>query len=66
MEFAVDPMDSDETNTVVSIANIQANFDRTQAIPELDCYTFSKIYTEAKRVTSVIDNTAVTLSLIHI
>ena len=60
VEFAVDPMDVDETNTVVSIANIQANFDRTQASPELDCYTFSKIYTEAKRVTSVIDNTAVT------
>ena len=50
IEFAVDPMDVDETAQVVSISNIQANFERTQAIPEQDCYTFSKIYTEAKRV----------------
>lgn len=54
IEFAVDPMDVDESNTVVSIANIQKRFERTQAMPELDCYTFSKIYSEAKRVNATI------------
>lgn len=60
IEFVVDPMDFDESDTVVSLANIQNRFDRTQAIPELDCYTYSKIYTEAKRVGASIKNTALT------
>lgn len=60
IEFAVDPMDVDETAQVVSISNIQANFERTQAIPEQDCYTFSKIYTEAKRVGANINNAVLT------
>lgn len=60
IEFAVDPMDVDETAQVVSISNIQANFERTQAIPEQDCYTFSKIHTEAKRVGAIINNTVLT------
>ncbi len=50
IEFAIDPMDIDETNMVVAVANIQKRFETTQAIPEADCYTFSKLYTEAKRV----------------
>lgn len=54
IEFGVDPMDVDETNTVLSVANIHSRFEKTQAIPELDCYTFSKIYTEAKRVSATI------------
>ena len=60
IEFAVDPMDFDETDTVVSLANIQRRFDTTQAIPEIDCYTFSKLYSEAERVGSVIKTTALT------
>lgn len=60
VEFAVDPMDVDETNQVLSIANIQNNFDRTQAIPELDSYTFSKIYAEASRVGATITTTTPT------
>ena len=47
IEFAIDPIDVDETNMVVTIANIQTRFEKTQAIPELDCYTYSKLYTEA-------------------
>lgn len=50
IEFAIDPMDVDETNQIVSIANIQKRFEVTQAIPELDCYTFSKVFSELKRV----------------
>lgn len=60
IEFFIDPMDVDETNQIVSIANIQARFERKQAIPELDCYTFSKLYTEAERVGATIKTNAVT------
>lgn len=60
IEFAIDPMDVDETNMIVSIANIQKRFETTQAIPEADCYTFSKIYAEAKRVGATIKNDALT------
>ena len=60
IEFAIDPMDVDETNQIVSLANIQSRFETTQAIPELDCYPFSKLYREAKRVGAKISNTAIT------
>ncbi|MDE5771360.1 MAG: capsid protein [Ruminococcus sp.] len=60
IEFAIDPMDFDETDTVLSLANIQSRFEHTQAIPELDCYTYSKLYSEAKRVGAEIKNTALT------
>ena len=62
IEFGVDPMDVDETNTVVSVANIHSRFEKTQAIPELDCYTYSKVYTEAVRVGATIKTTALTAS----
>lgn len=60
IEFAIDPLDIDETNMVVSIANIQKRFEKTQAIPELDCYTFSKVYTEAVRVGATVKTTEIT------
>lgn len=60
IEFTIDPMDVDETDTIVSIANIQSRFEKTQAIPELDCYTFSKLYAEAVRVGATVKNTAIT------
>ncbi len=60
VEFAIDPMDVDETNLVASIANVQKRFEKTQAIPELDCYTYSKLYSEASRVGATIKTTALT------
>lgn len=60
IEFVIDPADVDETNQIVSIANVQARFERKQAIPELDCYTFSKLYAEAERVGAPIKHTAIT------
>ena len=60
IEFIIDPMDVDETNQIVSIANIQARFEKRQAIPELDCYTFSKLYTEAVRVGATIKTEVIT------
>ena len=46
IEFFVDPMDIDETNLVLSVANIQNTFETEQAIPEKDCYRFSKLHAE--------------------
>ncbi|MCD8095733.1 MAG: capsid protein [Ruminococcus sp.] len=60
IEFVVDPMDFDETDTVVSLANIQKRFETTQAIPERDSYTFSKIYSEAERVGATIKSDVLT------
>lgn len=46
IEFFVDPMDIDETNLTVSVANIQNTFETEQAIPEKDSYRFSKLHAE--------------------
>lgn len=62
IEFGVDPMDVDETDSVLSVANIHSRFEKTQAIPELDCYTYSKLYTEAARVSASIKTTSLTTS----
>jgi hypothetical protein len=48
VEFVIDPMDIDETNLVVEVANIQNTFEEEQAIPEKDCYRYSKLRTEAQ------------------
>lgn len=63
IEFAIDPMDIDETNLVAEVANIQNVFETEQAIPEKDSYRYSKLYSEAKTYKSngaVVDNTALT------
>lgn len=44
VEFFADAMDVDETNQVLSAANVTKTFEEEQAIPELDAYRFSKIY----------------------
>lgn len=65
IEFAIDPMDVDETNLVTEIANIQNVFEEEQAIPEKDSYRFSKLLTEAtsyKSKGAVVDETALTIS----
>lgn len=46
IEFFVDPMDIDETNLALSVANIQNTFETEQAIPEKDSYRFSKLHAE--------------------
>ena len=63
IEFAIDPMDVDETNLVVSIANVQNTLETEQGIPEKDCYVFSKLYTEAGKYATngaTIDTTTLT------
>lgn len=63
IEFALDPMDIDETNLVLEVANIQNVFETEQAIPEKDSYRYSKLYSEAKTYKNkgaVIDTTVLT------
>lgn len=60
IEIPIDPMDIDETNLVLEVANIQNVFETEQAIPEKDSYRYSKLYAEAKTYKSngaVVDNT---------
>lgn len=64
IEFFIDPMDVDETNLVVEIANVHNVFETEQAIPEKDSYRYSKLYSEAKTYASngaVVDNTVLTV-----
>ena len=42
--FHLDAMDVDETNFVASAGNVMGEFQRTQVIPEVDAYRYSKIY----------------------
>ena len=63
IEFALDPMDIDETNLVLEVGNIQSVFETEQAIPERDSYRYSKLYSEAKTYASngaIVDNTTLT------
>lgn len=48
IEFTIDPLDVDETNLALSMANITNQFEEQQAIPEKDSYRFSKLYAEAQ------------------
>jgi hypothetical protein len=54
----VDPVNIDETNLAVSIANITNQYNRDQKIPEKDKYMVSKLYAEKLRV----DNGATNIS----
>lgn len=45
----VDPIDVDETNQVVSIANVTRQFNLDEKMPEQDRYMFSKLYTDKKK-----------------
>ena len=59
IEFFVDPMDIDETNLALAVANIQNTFENEQALPEKDCYNFSKLHTELTNFHGRIDSTTV-------
>lgn len=59
IEFFVDPMDIDETNLTLSVANIQNTFETEQAIPEKDSYRFSKLHAELTAYSGRIDTTVI-------
>ena len=60
VEFWIDPMDIDETNLTLSVANIQNEFESEQAIPEKDSYRYSKLHSELTKYSGRIDTTVVT------
>lgn len=60
IELFIDPMDIDETNLTLSVANIQNTFETEHAIPEKDCYRFSKLYSELTTYKGKIDKTTLT------
>jgi hypothetical protein len=59
IEFWIDPMDIDETNLTLSVANIQNAFETDQAIPEKDSYRFSKLHAELTTYSGRVDTTVI-------
>lgn len=59
IEMFVDVMDVDETNQVLSAANLTNTFEEEQAIPELDAYRFSKIFYDYTETFNKTPNTTV-------
>lgn len=45
--FNLDAMEVDESNFIPMAGTVMAEFQRTQVVPEVDAYRFSKIYSEA-------------------
>lgn len=64
IEFFIDPMDIDETNLVMSVANIQNTFEEEQAIPEKDSYRFSKLHAELTAYSGNIDTTTLSAQIL--
>lgn len=62
VEFFVDAMDVDETNQVLSAANITNVFVTEQAIPELDSYRYSKLLAEQQNYGGTPDTTALDIN----
>lgn len=62
VEFFVDAMDVDETNQLLSAANVTNVFEEEQAIPELDKYRYSKLFAEFNIFGGTADTTALTIS----
>ena len=65
IELFIDPMDVDETNLTLEMANITNTFETEQAIPEMDSYVYSKLFAESKKYKdngASIDTTVLTKS----
>jgi hypothetical protein len=58
----VDPVDIDEANMAVTIANITNTFNREQKVPEMDKYMASKLYSGYVAAGGVIDTTVLTVA----
>lgn len=58
ISFLVDVADVDETNQTASIKNISKTFHKTQQVPEMDAYFFSKVATEAQKLEGYHSETA--------
>lgn len=62
IEYFVDDMDVDETNQVLSAANITAVFNDEQAIPETDAFRYSKLYAEFVANDGTVNTTVLTVA----
>jgi hypothetical protein len=62
VSFYVDAEDVDETNQILTVANITNVFSTEQAIPELDKYRYSKLYADFIANGGVADTTAITIN----
>lgn len=60
IEFYVDELDVDETNQVLTAANVTATFNTQEAIPETDKYNYSTLYTDWVALGNTPDSTALT------
>lgn len=63
IELFIDPLDVDETNLVLEMANLTNTFENEQVIPETDSYVYSKLYAEAdkyKAAGAKVDTTVLT------
>lgn len=60
VEFLVDAMDVDETSEAVGAANVTGAFLREHAMPEMDCFRFSKLYAEYLQAGETADVTVLT------
>ena len=58
IEFLVDKADVDETNQTASIKKISETFHKTQQVPEMDAYFFSKVATESQKLDGYHSETA--------
>ena len=58
IQFMIDKIDVDETNETASIKNISEVFHKTQQIPEMDAYFYSKVATEAQKLEGYHSSTA--------
>jgi len=57
IEFFVDDADVIQTNMVLSAANVTATFNDEQAIPELDAYRYSKLFSDFVTAGGVVKTT---------
>jgi hypothetical protein len=60
VEFFVDVEDVDETNQALAALNITNTFITEKAIPEIDCYRFSKLYSDWVTAGGTADTVAIT------
>ena len=60
VEFFADEMDVDESNQTLAAAKTTNVFETEKAIPERDCYRFSKLYADYIALGGTPDTTALT------
>lgn len=63
-KFQLDAMDVDETNFVATAGTVMGEFQRTQVVPEIDAYRYSKIASLAKEASNSRDLTITSTNIL--